>query len=447
MSLATILNLKANNMKRKILIITALLCAITFGANAQISLKKVVENSKKKTEEKIENRIENKIDNTVDDALDDIEGKNKKDKKSKDKDKDKDNESTSNDSNDMIGSDDDNNEESSSNAQNTSNQEPVNNTPVVTWSKFDFVPGDNVIFEDGPDINEENGEFPSRWDLEKGQVEIMNINGENVIGFIDGSPSIVPYLKNSNQDYLPDVFTLEFDIYRPANGNRFSLYLYDRKNQKYLDNSEIEININRADVGEIVSEYNSGKDSEKGNWIHVSLAFTKGKLKVYLDQHRVINIPHYEQNPTGLSFQAYWADAADNKAWYMKNIRIAEGGVKYYDRAMQDGKIVVNGIRFDVGKATIKPESMGPINEIYSLMSKNPDLNFSVEGHTDSDGDDTTNQKLSEDRAKAVMDKLIEMGIDKSRLTSKGFGESKPMVENTSAEGKAQNRRVEFVKF
>lgn len=447
MSLATILNLKANNMKRKILIITALLCAITFGANAQISLKKVVENSKKKTEEKIENRIENKIDNTVDDALDDIEGKNRKDKKSKDKDKD--NESTSNDSNEMIGSDDDNNEESNSNNQNTNNPEPVNNTPVVTWSKFDFVPGDKIIFEDAPSFDEENGEFPSRWDLVEGQIEIANVDGENVIMFIDGGPEITPYLKDADKDYLPEVFTIEFDIYQPANGNRFFVYLHDRKNQNRLPDhvDDIEINLNRVDVGGIVGEYESGKNSDNGNWIHVSIAYTKGKLKVYLDDTRLTNIPRLEGNPSGFTIKCYWADASDNKAWYLKNIRIAEGGVKYYDRAMQDGKIVVNGIRFDVGKATLKPESMGPINEIFSLMSKNPEINFSVEGHTDSDGDDATNQKLSEDRAKAVMDKLIEMGIDKSRLTSKGFGESKPMVENTSAEGKAQNRRVEFVKF
>ncbi len=76
-----------------------------------------------------------------------------------------------------------------------------------------------------------------------------------------------------------------------------------------------------------------------------------------------------------------------------------------------------------------------------------PELNFSVEGHTDSDGNDATNQTLSENRAKTVMNQLITLGIDKSRLKSQGFGESKPVNDNTSAEGKAQNRRVEFVKF
>ena len=437
-------------------ILTILTFCFTIGLTAQINLDKVVKNSKKKTENKIEKRIENKIDNAVDKTLDDIEGGVKNDSKDKNKDKSSKNEKDSDSKeSDMVGGNDDNKEKGkSNNTQDTNNQtpvnhEPVNNTPVVTWSKFDFVPGDKIIFEDAPSFDEENGEFPSRWDLVEGQIEIANVDGENVIMFIDGGPEITPYLKDANKDYLPEVFTIEFDIYQPANGNRFFVYLHDRKNQNRLPDhvDDIEINLNRVDVGGIVGEYESGKNSDNGNWIHVSIAYTKGKLKVYLDDTRVTNIPRLEGNPSGFTIKCYWADASDNKAWYLKNIRIAEGGVKYYDRAMQDGKIVVNGIRFDVGKATIKPESMGPINEIYSLMSKNPEINFSVEGHTDSDGDDATNQKLSEDRAKAVMDKLIEMGIDKSRLTYKGFGESKPMVENTSAEGKAQNRRVEFVKF
>jgi outer membrane protein OmpA-like peptidoglycan-associated protein len=90
---------------------------------------------------------------------------------------------------------------------------------------------------------------------------------------------------------------------------------------------------------------------------------------------------------------------------------------------------------------------MGPINRIYKLMKKQPDLKFSVEGHTDSDGDEAFNMELSKKRAKTVMDKLISMGISKSRLKYTGWGESKPIDNNATPEGKANNRRVEFVKF
>jgi outer membrane protein OmpA-like peptidoglycan-associated protein len=179
-------------------------------------------------------------------------------------------------------------------------------------------------------------------------------------------------------------------------------------------------------------------------WAHVAVAYTKGQLKAYLNETRLINIPHLSFNPTGISIRAL--HSSDKSHYYIKNIRIAEGGVKYYDRFMQDGKIIANGIRFDVNKATLRPESMGVINEIATLMKEHPDISFSVEGHTDSDGDADMNQTLSEDRAETVKNQLISMGISADRLSSKGFGESMPINTNSSPEGKAENRRVEFVK-
>ena len=188
-----------------------------------------------------------------------------------------------------------------------------------------------------------------------------------------------------------------------------------------------------------------GENLAKARWMHISIAYTSGKLKAYMDDTRLINLPRIDFDPKGLTFDSYHAN--NKNLYYVKNVRIAEGGVKYYDRVLNDGKIIVHGIRFDVNKATLKPESMGAINEIYSIMEKNPVLKFSVEGHTDSAGDNDFNQKLSEQRAEAVKDKLIEMGISPDRLTSKGFGESLPIASNDTPEGKANNRRVEFVKM
>jgi outer membrane protein OmpA-like peptidoglycan-associated protein len=90
---------------------------------------------------------------------------------------------------------------------------------------------------------------------------------------------------------------------------------------------------------------------------------------------------------------------------------------------------------------------MGTINYVVKMMTEHPELNFSVEGHTDSDGEDAANQKLSEARAQSVLNEMTKLGIAASRLTSKGHGETKPMAGNDTPEGKAQNRRVEFVKF
>lgn len=313
---------------------------------------------------------------------------------------------------------------------------------ALSWSKYDFVPGDKIIFEDNL-IGEENGEFPSRWDLEKGSVENALFGGDNIIMFRGGSPVIVPYLKNPEIDYLPEVFTVEFDLY-VNNHNSIQIYFYDRKNQNAPSgSSNLSINYRNMQLGSARSDL-PGNGSIENQWAHIAIAYTNGKMKAYTDETRLINIPHLAFDPTGISIHAY--HASDKNQFFIKNFRLAEGGVKYYDRFLEDGKIVSNGIRFDVGKATLRPESMGVLNEIYKMLSEHPEVNVSIEGHTDSDGDDDLNQKLSEDRAKTVMKQLVSMGIPADRLSSNGFGESKPINTNATPEGKAENRRVEFVR-
>lgn len=317
--------------------------------------------------------------------------------------------------------------------------------PQLIWSKYDFVPGEMVIFEDDL-LGEENGEFPSRWDLMRGNVEMAEFGGENVIMFRDGGPTIMPYFKEASKDYLPEVFTIEFDLY--VGNDNFTVYLYDRKNQKSESPSgytSFNIKYNKMDFGQSSSRIPEEKSLDKRRWAHIAIAYTNGKLKAYMDETRLINLPRIDFDPKGLSLHSY--HCRNDNQYYVKNIRIAGGGVKYYDRVMQDGKIIATGIRFDVGKATLKPESMGIINEVVEMMEKYPDLKFSVEGHTDSDGDENSNLKLSEERAKTVKNTMLKLGIKEDRLSSKGLGESMPIDSNSSPESKANNRRVEFVKI
>lgn len=314
--------------------------------------------------------------------------------------------------------------------------------PVLSWNKYDFVPGDQVIFEDNL-TGEKNGEFPSRWDLFDGSVENAVLNGENVIMFREYGSSIVPYMKDPESDYLPDVFTIEFDAFIPH--DHIQVYFFDDKNQPapnghkqlYIMGYGMELSPSSSDL--------PGGQKLENTWIHVAMAYTSGKFKAYINDTRLINIPHLSFEPSGITIRAL--HASNKTPYYIKNIRVAEGGVGYYDRFLQDGKIIANGIRFDVNKATLKPESMGVINEIANLMKEHPEINFSVEGHTDSDGDDAFNQTLSEQRAATVVNTMSEMGIDAGRFTSKGLGESKPIDSNGTPEGKANNRRVEFVKI
>lgn len=117
-----------------------------------------------------------------------------------------------------------------------------------------------------------------------------------------------------------------------------------------------------------------------------------------------------------------------------------------FDALNTEGHIALY-INFETGKSEIKPESQKIIDQIAEMLQANPKLKVSIEGHTDNAGAAPGNQTLSENRAKAVMNALIAKGIDKTLLSSKGWGQTKPIADNKTDEGKAKNRRVEIVKL
>jgi outer membrane protein OmpA-like peptidoglycan-associated protein len=110
----------------------------------------------------------------------------------------------------------------------------------------------------------------------------------------------------------------------------------------------------------------------------------------------------------------------------------------------EGGRIVLEGINFETNKAVILPESEEILMKAYQTLRTNPTLKVEIGGHTDDVGSDAPNQKLSERRAKSVVDWLVKKGIDAGRLAAKGYGEKQPMVPNTSVENRAKNRRIEF---
>jgi hypothetical protein len=350
----------------------------------------------------------------------------------------------------------DTSEESEVAAVSSSSKSTPQTQASLKWNKYDFIPGEKIIFEDTQE-GEENGEFPSRWDLAGGGgVENASFGGENVIYFKEASSCIVPYFKEPEKDNLPDLFTVEFDCwFEPEEYCQYLVDFWDHKNQSEstIDIDALIINANHAGIHGVGEGFYPGEEEKgeisKGFWRHVAISFNTRALKVYLDDARVMNIPNLGINPEGLTICCDNMNLAGTVGAnrLIKNVRIAEGAIKLYDKLMQDGKIVANGIRFDVNKAIIKPESMGVINSVFQLLKDHPEVNMSVEGHTDSDGDDASNQSLSERRAQAVVDQLVSMGISASRLVSKGWGETKPVGPNNTSEGKAANRRVEFVKM
>ncbi|MER3525378.1 MAG: hypothetical protein C4336_00170 [Armatimonadota bacterium] len=102
--------------------------------------------------------------------------------------------------------------------------------------------------------------------------------------------------------------------------------------------------------------------------------------------------------------------------------------------------------RHSIRHRQIKPESQPLIDQVAQAMKAEPEMKVSIEGHTDNTGDPAANKKLSERRAKAVQESLVAKGIAAARLSSRGWGQEKPVADNRSEEGKAKNRRVEIIK-
>jgi OOP family OmpA-OmpF porin len=116
------------------------------------------------------------------------------------------------------------------------------------------------------------------------------------------------------------------------------------------------------------------------------------------------------------------------------------------DELNKSGRVALY-INFETGKSAIKPESQNIIDNIAAMLQSDPALKVSIEGHTDNVGTPASNKILSENRAKSVVAALVVKGIDKTRLSAKGWGQEKPVADNSSEDGKAKNRRVEIVKL
>ena len=106
--------------------------------------------------------------------------------------------------------------------------------------------------------------------------------------------------------------------------------------------------------------------------------------------------------------------------------------------------IALSNVFFETGKATLKPESTAELDKLVHTMIDYPNMQIEIRGHTDNVGSDASNQTLSEDRAKAVMNYLLDHKVKSKRLNAAGFGSTKPVAGNDTPEGRQKNRRVEF---
>jgi|SRR5664279_72978 len=344
------------------------------------------------------------------------------------------------------------------NAQESTSSTASQLPTLKAYDNYDFVPGEKILFTDDFS-DDQKGEFPTHWRLDYGQGVVADFDGRKVFALSEaekGDNAVVmePRMKKKS-GYMPASFTVEFDMYvlRAADADDdirshwagLNFYGTDDPIDSYdeLDITPEQLGFYTARISDGNKQISDGLNDANfvNKWHHVAIAYKDKQMKIYLDQNRLYVIPEVKDD--GIN---KFAIRVAGKC-VVTNIRIAEGGgMIMIGQKFTDAKIVTHGINFDVDKSTIKPESMGTLNMIVQILKDNPEIKFEIEGFTDNPGDPAHNLTLSQNRADAVKTQLVSMGVNTSRLTTKGFGETKPISDNNTPEGKANNRRVEFVK-
>jgi outer membrane protein OmpA-like peptidoglycan-associated protein len=426
-------------MKKIILIIVLL--NFSFLTHAQI-LKKIGDRIKNRAETKTNEKVDTKVDQTVDSAFSKTEkGIN----------------------NAVKGNSDDNNNTTGSNETPNNDNAQVKPGSIKAYSKYDFVPGEKIIvFEDF--MQDAIGDFPAKW----------NTNSSGEIVTVEGKQG--RWLKMTKGVYMPDFidslpqdFTLEFDVLVNARAHSWGIdpvlaELSNRDDPPHWDQSKNYLNVNllpqaegggqsfyyreKAGNGEASPTVKTNCFTDITRPVHVAMWRQKERLRIYMNEDKVFDIPKAFDPQAKLNAFLFSLISVGEWNFFASNLRLAVGAPDTRKKILEQNKWVTHGILFDVNSDNIKSESYGTLKEMANVLKEYGDLKVKIVGHTDADGKDADNLDLSKRRAAAVKVALSkEFGIDESRMETDGKGESEPIDKNDTPAGKANNRRVEFIKI
>ena len=342
---------------------------------------------------------------------------------------------------------------------------------LKAYSKYDFVPGDLILYAE--DFAQDAiGEFPARWNTD-GSGEVVTLEG------LPGkwlSLTERTFYETAYKNKLPENFTVEYDmvaeykddqgvpnvntiLFREPQKNRQTgawLKLYPNGGTSQMRDAAAFHNQNTNGYTELQakSQYLTAfnESNHKVQPVHVAIWVQKERVRAWVNHDKIYDLPKgmpagAEPERLGWELGSY-GGPKENYKYYISNIRIAAATPDNRNKLITEGKWSTSGILFDVNSDKIKPTSFGVLKEIAGVLTENSGVKVKIIGHTDTDGEDAANLDLSKRRAEAVKTALsTEFGIDAARMQTDGMGETKPVADNGKPEGKAQNRRVEFVKL
>lgn len=343
-------------------------------------------------------------------------------------------------------------------------EDDINNAQNKAYSNFDFIAGTKTIFYD---------DFTSglnRWNvIEYDESDEVQKPGIKKIPNIEYNWLKTPrrgIFYPLNLATLPEQFTIEFDMWTDANkmsemesglilsivGNKV---IKNEYSTAFDENPQIQLDIHPSlellycqatkenydgervlDRKDIINGWKSGK-------VHrISISRTGTHIKLYVDDKKFIDLPN--GLPTKTPYTLMMATNMWGDGLYFSNFKISEISPTVV-KIDNESKFVTNAIYFNVNSAVIKPESWPALKQAAEAIKASQGT-IKIIGHTDSDGNDADNLSLSKKRAEAVKSFLIKnFAIDASRIVTDGEGEARPIDNNNTPEGKANNRRVEFV--
>lgn len=308
--------------------------------------------------------------------------------------------------------------------------------PELKSAKIEFVPGERtILFDDFSDMVPD--EPPPHWKVREGKVELKMGGGVREL-YNEGGVQLT-----SPKIAVPSNFT--FELVWTGGGETTWTFL-DKDGEQALH-----VVVRGEDDGMTASTSVEAKEqlgegmimTDTSKPVTFALWAQQGRVRAYLNGERLVDSNQVEFNPI-VSIEASIGGYRPNG---LRSVRIAESAPDFSTVINASGKYVTHGINFDTDSDRLKTESGAVLKQIAAGLQKSPTLKLEIDGYTDSAGDAAHNLDLSKRRAQAVLSVLVsQFGIDAGRLSVNGFGPAKPIGSNDTPEGRASNRRVEFLK-